>query len=1075
MKKSIIVLSLLLCLVMKEVNAQKQSLLVDYELFNNFETGELYGWEPYPYAQDIGFDALYFARKSPTFKKSKYALSHPVKAFDTNELLQGFTRRLDMFTDDSTHVRLALYFQSDRNPEKIELSLGTDDGRRYFHTVSNPEANQWIELDVPVSEFKMDGKSLSANEHLQAITVKGMYPVVYYLYTYTLLMDDFKITGKRNLRFIAEQPVSTAFEMFGQTILNKHYLYGDTISLQVKPEVNISLVKVEGSLMNSSGIVIKSGISFSKSEKGWMNDNIYRITKKDLKGQWTLKLTGTGKNNSSVVSEFTFLVPGKPIVGHPRLFFSKDELQQRIKNDPSPVSKAILKKALDDSSYLKIDVESAVEGEDKTSENLVGGPYAKNTVGFDAYAIWHSPMATLGKVIHEAAFRYSFTGDKNAGERGKQALLKLSAFKKWNCDWMLDRKFWTYYPVGYTIKNVAYGYDMLYDLMNEDERKMVRSAIMEKGLKLFYRDMVEMNRMPSNLTNHIAVLVAGFGMAATAIYGDAPSIGNMEPIISGIMTKAKAFINNTYYKDGSYGEPKSGYMDMATKDIIEILATFERNFGVDYSTTTDVENFYKYPLYASDSSGMIQTYGDGGRSYHGFTQDHAWWFVHRTGNPYLYQYVKPYWEAGNGGYLSYIWYRDDIKPLSRENLPLSKTFEAQGMVMRSGWDNSSTIITNRTGPHSNHYHFDQGSFQIMTNGEELLTDPGIGTGGYYMNNEFQSYNIQAIAHNVLLVDHDPQSQVAADFDNGIKALTDWPRMKHGFTGAIADAVESELSSVYKGKLESYSRTLLYSKSGPLFLFDQVKSKSPDGHVYDWLFHAPRNEGKRSVSYVDGRISIDRPNARLTMDIISPDSLTGNIRDRNGNTNTYLNYNSKYFSESFVTLTSAPKLKFTNFLAVIIPEAKPATGDYGALPVTTKLSGEGWIGAKIERPGVTDYGFFRLNQNSTGKIDEFTTDAKKFIITERGDVIQKVYLEGSGFSGKGISIKATEVVACAIQFKEGPALVETMAEEPLELRINAAKKPTKLVLAGKVYWNWKYVDGSVIIEVPAGRTDWSFEY
>ena len=40
---------------------------------------------------------------------------------------------------------------------------------------------------------------------------------------------------------------------------------------------------------------------------------------------------------------------------------------------------------------------------------------------------------------------------------------------------------------------------------------------LNKGLKLFHRDMVEMNRMPSNMTNHIAVIVTGFGLAATAI------------------------------------------------------------------------------------------------------------------------------------------------------------------------------------------------------------------------------------------------------------------------------------------------------------------------------------------------------------------------------------------------------------------------------------------------------------------------------------------------------------------------------------------------------------------------------
>ena len=49
--------------------AQKPVDKIPYTLFDDFETGELYSWEPYPYAQDIGFDALYFARQSPTYHK----------------------------------------------------------------------------------------------------------------------------------------------------------------------------------------------------------------------------------------------------------------------------------------------------------------------------------------------------------------------------------------------------------------------------------------------------------------------------------------------------------------------------------------------------------------------------------------------------------------------------------------------------------------------------------------------------------------------------------------------------------------------------------------------------------------------------------------------------------------------------------------------------------------------------------------------------------------------------------------------------------------------------------------------
>ena len=119
---------------------------------------------------------------------------------------------------------------------------------------------------------------------------------------------------------------------------------------------------------------------------------------------------------------------------------------------------------------------------------------------------------------------------------------------------MLERKFWTYYPVGYALVPVAYGYDMLYDLLSAEDRAFVREAITNKGLKLFYRDMVEMNRMPSNMTNHIAVIVSGLGLAATSIYGDDPNNPSWSPIfqalslrrrpsLTGLTTKMEVTVN----------------------------------------------------------------------------------------------------------------------------------------------------------------------------------------------------------------------------------------------------------------------------------------------------------------------------------------------------------------------------------------------------------------------------------------------------------------------------------------------------------------------------------------------------
>jgi len=486
--KKVFLIFLLLGIPITYASAQKTASKIPYKLLDNFETGELYSWEPYPYAQDIGSHRLFYAQKSPAFNNSQYSLATLMPASDAVELYNGFTKRLDFFTTPDTRVKFAVFFQSDRSPETLELSLGTFDGRRYMHTISRPEANRWVELDIPAGEFRLNGQSLKAGEHIQVVTIKASYPTVYWLNTYTIFMDDFMINGERNRGFVTEDPVSTNLEMFNTLILNKHFFYGDNIALKAAPEGNINLSSVRGTLVDSRGAIIKDNIPFTRAGNNWANESIYKFSKKDARGQWEIRLTGLDGQGNQTQSAFRFLVPGNRVEGYPRLFFSAEELKERLANEKSPVAKRILDRALENNDFMKVDIAAIKEGIDRTAENLVGGPYAKNTVGFSAYAEWNNPNNALAEVISEGSLRYAFTGDRAAGEKAKEALLKLSSFSKWNSDWMLDRKFWSYYPVGYTLTAVTYGYDMLHDLLTDGERKLVRNAMMEKGLKHFYRD-----------------------------------------------------------------------------------------------------------------------------------------------------------------------------------------------------------------------------------------------------------------------------------------------------------------------------------------------------------------------------------------------------------------------------------------------------------------------------------------------------------------------------------------------------------------------------------------------------------
>ncbi len=152
------------------------------------------------------------------------------------------------------------------------------------------------------------------------------------------------------------------------------------------------------------------------------------------------------------------------------------------------------------------------------------------------------------------------------------------------------------------------------------------------------------------------------------------------------------------------------YQDMATRDLVQGLDALERNFGIDYSTTTHLKDSWMYPLQATFSNGRYPDFGDVSPNY-GFAGPSFMWFAHRLKNPYAYDYVRKSFEAGRGGMLGWLWYTTGIESKPREELPASKLFPVKGnMVMRSGWNDDGSVLVFRCGPNSNHYHVDQGTF-----------------------------------------------------------------------------------------------------------------------------------------------------------------------------------------------------------------------------------------------------------------------------------------------------------------------------------------------------------------------------
>ncbi|MEN6626486.1 MAG: heparinase II/III family protein [Candidatus Sumerlaeia bacterium] len=1033
--------------------------MVACSIHDDFESGELWGWESYPWAQDIGYEPWTVPQKQPTHNGSKYSLAKIQKPNDDVELWEGFIKRLEgVYTADGTRFKIAVFLMSDRKAKELELSICLADGRRYFHAVKNAEAGRWLELDVPVGAFTMDGKRLGGGEQIQAVTVKAFYPVVSHLMSYTILIDDFSLNARRPRRFVGVEPKSTTFELYGYSVLNKHFFHGDKMGLTVEAEGSGPVRGVTCDLLDPSGKAVVSGVPMKRCLGGWTHDDIHTFTPSDPRGQWTVKFSGKALSGRQVAWGMRFLMPGKKITpaDHPRVMLDTDEMAA-LKAENSAESKALLATLtprLQNLDIGKINEEIPAE----PPESLTGGPFAKGASGDNETGA----PGVLARYALAGAQRYAFGGDEEAGRKAKAALLKVCAFSKWNTDWHESRGMHLYYPVAsQVIGPVGKAYDLLYPLMTEQERAAARAGIMKNALIPCYRDLCEQNRMPSSVTNHIAVMVTGLVQAGVAIYGDDPENPSCEPYLSGILAKTKQFIDRTYYPDGGYGEPTT-YQDMATRDIVEVCDILEKNFGIDYTTTTNLKDTWLYPLYVMYTNGRYPDFGDVSMSYSPYGAVYRW-LSYRTKNPYTYYFTQKA-TAGQqrrGNPLNArLWKIEGVTPKSRDELVPSRLFPVKGhMVMRSGWKDDGMILVFKAGPNSNHYHADQGTFQLMMNGEELLSDAGHGS-SYYANLFYPCYYTQPIGHNCMLIDGDAESQVPGDYEIGIPALRNYPRMLHSFGGWKAAEAEGDLTSVYKGKVQQYTRSILYMQPDVVFLYDKVKSKDP--HAYSWLFHAEHTDGESSIAGDVASFDVTRTRSSLRVDVLAPQMRGGGgrrgpIRDSDRN-------------ESYITLRGAEETGDAEFLAVLLPSASANPPQ----AVSTLLTPAGWTGAKVEKGGTTTIAMFRkADMDRQVTVEGFSTDAERFsAVTDPQGNLTRFFLRGSCFGkGSGPEFLSARHIAASVSYGTGGVDIETESRSANEIKLRVDKAPASVTVDNRpAECAYDQRSGMITIPVPAGHAN-----
>lgn len=203
--------------------------------------------------------------------------------------------------------------------------------------------------------------------------------------------------------------------------------------------------------------------------------------------------------------------------------------------------------------------------------------------------------------IYYLSYAYRMTQNASYAERAKEEMLAVSNFSDWNPNHFLD--------VGEMVMALGIGYDWLYDYLDDDTKKIVREAIIEKGFEPSENERQAWFYQRANNWNQVCN--AGLVFGALAIIEDEP---NYSKKIIDKALESNPFALEVYAPDGGYPEGY-GYWGYGTSFQIMLIAALETALGSDagLSCAQGFLNSARFMQFMVAPSGDSFNFGDTGR------------------------------------------------------------------------------------------------------------------------------------------------------------------------------------------------------------------------------------------------------------------------------------------------------------------------------------------------------------------------------------------------------------------------------------------------------------------------------
>lgn len=431
-------------------------------------------------------------------------------------------------------------------------------------------------------------------------------------------------------------------------------------------------------------------------------------------------------------------------------------------------------------------------------------------------------------LLIRTSMMYRLTGDEAYAKRAIRELESAAAFPDWGGrhNNMLSL---TYMTLGFSL-----AYDWLYDELTEQQRAMVRDAIMKHAFShalAWYRGEFTHNGEFNNIN---LVDNGSFSVAALALLGDEEKTteAGLE-ILRGSYRKMQNTLR-FFTEDGSWPEGPH-YWQFGTEFLIYKMAAMHSTLSTDYGLADlqGVKESGEYPLHLWGPGGFFDFYDSATPNTHPQTlwmagfydQPHIAWYagelVRRKGafSPYYLLFYRP-------GML-------DEQPAS-----LDRVFTGiESISMRSGWTDLSDAFASMKGFNDtllSHIDMDAGTFVFDALGERWATDLGMenynlpGFWDYAGGQRWSYYRKGAQGQNVMVINPHDNPVFMQDYDAKAPLIRNESKPCGAF--GILD-----LTQRYPKDALSYKRGLMLTGSREqLIVQDEFELKS-SSELY-WFMH-----------------------------------------------------------------------------------------------------------------------------------------------------------------------------------------------------------------------------------------------